>query len=540
MKGWELALLAIIVLVPRLAHLDHAPQFDELYHTLAARSWAQDGTLALADGAYTRTSLFTKLIGVLFRFFDNTLTVARIPSVAAGTIWVLLVASWTSARAGRAAGWIAGLLLGGDPGAIYLSQFARFYALHGMLFFAGASGLFSLIEDGPARSAAWKGRVAGLTAAALLAALYLQVTTLIGMVPLAVWAAWRLAPRWWAAWKQGGGLRWVPVVATAGLLVLAGFWARGDSAAVLWQTYRGTALWGVAYVDQVRFYELWLLARYPVFWTLLPLAFLVAAWRFRRAAMFAATVFGSALVFHSFAGAKTERYLYFAMPYFFILWGLALAAALPGFHKVVQEGLSSALRVPVRLRKRFSWASFAVLALIVAYYNPATRMSRHLVVPGDETRPYPEPEWSKAAPELRRLADSADVVVSSALPKAIYYLGRGDVTLSLTELAEVGMVDGKPVEFAVDPRTGRPAISAPGSLERVIGCFARGLLIFEDGHLHAGFIVPDSTVAYLNRTTREIPLDPAWGIRAFRWQHDSAETRLNCPRAHEPVPYSER
>ena len=540
MKGWELALLALIALLPRLVHLDHPPQFDELYHTLAARSWAADGTLSLGDGVYDRTALFTQLIGLLFRFFDDTLVVARVPSVVAGTAWVILVAWWTSASAGRAAGWIAGLLFAGDPGAIYLSQFARFYAVHGLLFFAGASATFNLIAHWPVRSAAWKGRVAALAAAALLAALYLQVTTLIGMVPLAVWAGWRLAPRWWAAWKRGGVPRWLPVVATAVVLVLAAFWATGDSAAGLWQTYRGTALWLVAHVDRVRFYELWLLARYPVFWTLLPLAFLVAAWRFRQAAMFAATVFGLALVLHSFAGAKTERYLYFAMPFFFILWGLAVAAALPAFHRVVQEGLSSALRVPVRLQKRFSWAIFVAVALIFAYYNPATRMSRHLVVPGDEARPYPDPDWSKAAPDLRRLADSADVVVSSALPKAIYYLGRGDVTLSLTELAEFGMQDGKMVEFAVDPRTGRPAISTPGSLERLMGCFARGLLIIEDGHLHATVIVPDSTVTYLNGTTRETPLDPAWRIRAFRWQRDSAETRLNCPRAHERVPYSDR
>ena len=228
MNGWELALLALIALVPRLVHLDHPPQFDELYHVLAARSWAADGTLTLGDGVYERTALFTKLIGLSFRFFDDTLLVARIPSVVAGTAWVILVASWTSSRAGRAAGWVAGLLLGGDPGAIYASQFARFYALHGLFFFAGASGMFNLIDQWDARSTAWKAWVAALTAAALLAALYLQVTTLIGFLALGAWALWPLSARWWAVRNRGGVVRWLPLVVAGVALSLGAFLATGD------------------------------------------------------------------------------------------------------------------------------------------------------------------------------------------------------------------------------------------------------------------------------------------------------------------------
>ena len=277
-----------------------------------------------------------------------------------------------------------------------------------------------------------------------------------------------------------------------------------------------------------------------MFWTLLPIAFLVAVWRFRQAAIFAATVFGVAFVLHSFAGSKTERYLYFAMPFFFILWGLAVAAALPAFHKVIEEGLGSASRLPVRLQRWFSWTILAVAVLIVAYYNPATRLSRRLVFPRDEGRPFPEADWSKAAPVLRQLADSADVVVSSAVPKAIYYTGRGDVTLSLSELAELEQKDGRPVEFAIDARTGLPAISSPASLERLRRCFTRGLLIIEHNHLRASYVVPDSTVAYLMRNTSEAPLDPAWGVRAFQWRSDSAQAAPDCPRVHERKPYADR
>ena len=52
-----MGLLALIVFVYLFGFtLEHSPVVDEMFHLLAARSWATDGTLAIADGEYTRAA----------------------------------------------------------------------------------------------------------------------------------------------------------------------------------------------------------------------------------------------------------------------------------------------------------------------------------------------------------------------------------------------------------------------------------------------------------------------------------------------------
>ncbi len=45
------------------------PHYDELFHVLAGESWAAHGTLDTGDGPYTRTPLYTILVGALFKVF---------------------------------------------------------------------------------------------------------------------------------------------------------------------------------------------------------------------------------------------------------------------------------------------------------------------------------------------------------------------------------------------------------------------------------------------------------------------------------------
>lgn len=536
MKGWELGLLALVALVMRLAYLNHAPQFDELYHVLAARSWAENGTLALADGVYERTRFFTQLIGVLFRFLPDTLAVARIPAVLAGTAWVVLVAYWTGGRAGRMAGWIAGLLLCADPEAIVLSQYARFYTLHGLLFFAGAALCFTLIDRGSAQSLGGKLRLATVAALALLAALYLQVTTLIGVMGIALWAATPLIRWWLVAGAKRPLVRWVPVAVVAIGLVLVVFALRSGVAAGLWQLYRQAPFWGIEDATRVRFYERWLARSYPMLLALLPVAFLVAASRFRRVTIYAAVVFGFAVVLHSFAGSKTERYIYYVMPFFFIIWGVALAVVLPAFRAMLERMFGEFLPrgAPSRVRSAAAWGAMALLALFAAYYSRSLQTTRLLLRPGDEERPFSESEWAQAAPRLRQLADSADVLVSTALPKSLYFLGGGDVTLSVTELRELEWRDGKPVEFSIDGRTGRPTIGTPESLERVMACYSTGLVLVERNHWRVFHVVTDSTADYLERHAEEVALPPEWKLKAFRWNRGTVTRSVGCPPTHRP------
>ena len=63
--------------------------------------------------------------------------------------------------------------------------------------------------------------------------------------------------------------------------------------------------------------------RLAVFWSLFPIACGVAVRRYPRPTLFCVSLFGVAFVVHSLAAFKAERYLYYAMPAFFCVWGMA-------------------------------------------------------------------------------------------------------------------------------------------------------------------------------------------------------------------------
>ena len=64
-------------------------------------------------------------------------------------------------------------------------------------------------------------------------------------------------------------------------------------------------------------------------WSLLPVAGLFALTRRTVPALFCICTFGTVVILLSVAGMKMPRYLHFAMPFFFALWGIAVAEAVP-------------------------------------------------------------------------------------------------------------------------------------------------------------------------------------------------------------------
>src|SRR5690606_35034555 len=179
--SWDLAFLTALALIVRLIQLDHTVQVDELNHIFAARSLLEDGTLQIGDdgGLYTRAWDFTYVVAAAFALLGESVVVARIPAMLAGTALVAVLFAWTRSVAGRGAAWLAALFLCFDPTAIFLSQFNRFYTIHALLFLLGAIAVFSLCTQ-PASPR----RRIGLGLAALAAfalAYHLQVTTMVGV-----------------------------------------------------------------------------------------------------------------------------------------------------------------------------------------------------------------------------------------------------------------------------------------------------------------------------------------------------------------------
>ncbi len=527
----ELGLITAIALAVRVAHLASAtPTYDEFYHLLAARGWLQDGTFHIGSGHYDRAALFTRIVAESLRAFGDSVAAGRVPALLAGTVGAVGGFAWTRRVAGGVAAWTAGLLFALDPGAVYLSQWVRFYTLHGLLVWIGAACVYELVT-GPAEPRRSAG-VAVLGAVSWGLAAYFQLTTLIALGAVGLWSAAALLLRLNTASAHRRPMDRVLLIAGGAAIGAAGLWlVASGKAAAFWGTYSGVPTWGESERLGDRWYASWLSSRYPTLSALFPVAVLLAVARFTRPALFALTVFGTAFVAVSLAGAKAERYLYFALPFFFVIWGLALATLVPALRATAEQAVAAlgGSRFSSRARLAASGA-LAVLALgFVVLANNAPRMTWRMVFPGHRERPYRLSDWTKALPQLRPLADSADVVIASYILKPMYYLGRGDVALSYAELAELDWENGHPVEFSVDARTGRPAISSPASLQRVMTCFRSGLILVERFHLNRAILVPAATSDFIAANTEEVPLPPESRLRAFRWRRPVPPGQPGCP-----------
>jgi hypothetical protein len=535
--GWrtgfvQAGLLGVIALAVRLVQLGHTPYVDELNHAIAARSLLADGTLAIPGGGeYVRGWLFTWMVAGANAIFGDSLAAARVPAVLAGVALVIAVFAWLRRVAGSAAAWTGALLLALAPISIYLSQQVRFYTLQALLFWGGAVLVYAATEGTPRadanpREGLPRVRVRALFGAGALVcfaiAYHLQPVTVVGVAVLGAWLAVDRGPtalRWVQA---GGAARTLAVVAAAAVVAVViarSGWLQGNLARMAYAD-----VWAEDNRTNLRFYHDLVLSQYPTLWTLFPLAVLVGAVRRFRAMLFCVIIFGGAFAFHSLAAWKHERYLFYALPFFFAAWGIAAAVILPWLHGQVAALVRqlTGTRVGTRAARALATLLLAAGVAFAAYGNTATSFTYRMLTTSDRdwtlSRAYRgEADWAAVLPALRDAADASDVVVTSAMLKAIYYLGRVEMGLSATEVTR-----GNPDEFAIVYKEGVPVISLPESVALVHQCTASGLVIADARSWRRPWGVTPAVADYLEANTEQMALNPEYGVLAFRWMHTPA------------------
>jgi hypothetical protein len=507
------AILGCIALAVRLPNLDHVAELDELYHFFAAQSWLAEGQLRVADGFYRRTALFTIVLAQWLGLFGENLVAARLPSLIAGTALVVLVFLWTRAVAGRLAAIFAGLLLALDPENVQLSQLIRFYTLHCLFFWLGAIGTYRLVTSplpGPGRSLL----LALGTMVCFGAALYLQVTTLIGLLGVAVWLAlawglpWiaRYPPR--ARWGIAAGLAIVGGAAIA-VVVETGL------AAELLVRYRSVPLFGGEDRDAFWYYHAFLTIYYPSLWPFVALAVVMGLAYRPRPTAFCACVVAVSFVLHSFAAPKGMRYLSYASPFLFVLWGIALAEVWPRVWRFLEE-IGTGAMASLGLGRLGQPGAYVVLAVVLlfavvangAWLRTAANIFDFVIPPMKK-----QPDWAAATDPLASLlADAAIVLATNELP-TLYYLGRYDVLISKSRLSEIA--EGR--EFSIDPRTGRPVIATPESLALIMDCYPDGLIVADTGRWGNPAQLDDAVADLVEARAEEVEV-PAAGMLAYLWR----------------------
>ncbi len=517
----DLVAVGLLAVVVRSFHTEHVPQYDELYHFLAARSWATEGTLAINDGVYNRFAYFTILTGWMFERFGVSLTVARILPIAAGSFLVLSLFLWTRSVAGRAAAWAAALLICFSPNAIVLSQFIRPYSLQSLLFFWGAIGIYALVSA----QGVWGWRRASLllcSAGSLYLALLSQLTTLIGLVGLSAWLLIILGPAWARRIQRLPHYR--ATVAVVLILAIAGGIAVVQSAMIqhLLEVAMNRPLW--AQGSKFDLYHWILLKSYPTFWSLLPLTLLYPIARNGRPALFCCSVFTVSLLLHLPFPVRGERYIAYLMPFLFALWGMVVAEMLPRVRSVASAAVARVLpaaRLPELAGRSIQWLLVGLSVLFLVVSNPAFRNAAKVVVRGPlQVHPQYGVDWAAAREVLRPLTQDADVVVTTNALSALYHLNRFDIEFSASHLHEVETGE----EFSVDHRTGRPVISKLQSLRKLMMCYPKGLVIAEAWTWKNRIVgIDDESVGLLVRNAEPVGLPAESNLIAFRWQHPRHE-----------------
>ena len=543
-RGWrsrgEVVALVAVAIATRLPGLGHTPLHDELYHVLAAKSLLANGTLELTAGAvpYTRGVPFTALVAAMFRLFGESFVTARIPSVVASVALTAALFMWVRRVSTRGSAWAAALLLCFYPYGILVAQFARFYALHALAFWVAAFAVYRLAEPGvPRATRAWLG--AGAVAALALAT-SLQQTTAIGVLGLAVFLAGVAGPGALAALRRH---RHRGAIAAAGLAVVALGWLVASKVGLVYEVrflFKYVDVYNEQYRNAEAFYASVLYRDYGVLWPLFPAAALVAARRYGRATWLCVSVFGVALFVHSLAAFKAERFLYYAVPAFCAVWGLALPRMVAWVRAAARRVAASvAPHLPRRLTAALATVATGVVVLGAGAANAAfpqayrmlTREDHHV---GGFNGPYRiNSDWERAAPRLRALADSSAFVIATADGKALYYLGRVDAIMRKF---------GRPAsaEYGVDVGwsdvAARPLIHSADAMRRAIACNPSGLVVTELRNMGEAAIVSDSVAAILRQETDSVPMPREWRLRVFRWRHSPRPVPAGCPEMLVPRP----
>ncbi len=240
------------------------------------------------------------------------------------------------------------------------------------------------------------------------------------------------------------------------------------------------------------------------------------------AASMALAVFAVGFLLNSFAASKSLRYIAYAQPFLFVLWGIALAALWPqllGFLRLVHGRLAGG----VRELGGGAWMASVVLAgalgfLIVA--NAAT--IRTVALLADVTVPPEQPRtnWPVARETLAPWLARADIVVTTEELGHLYFLGRYDVRFSPSKLGELG--DAEQREFGLDYRTGRPVIGTRDSLERILGCYPSGIIVGPAAHWGRPELINNDLGSLIMAHARPLDLPPGSQLRAYVWENPSA------------------
>lgn len=523
-RKWRLAALESILLVGIVAVLlsrydNPTIHTDESFHLLTARSLNADmGYPILGGRPYTRSSLYSQMVAWSMAIGGDNLTAARMPSLIAVALTVAALFLWVRSVAGRLAGWLAALLMAMSVFTLDIAHFCRFYAPHGLATFIMAIAMLSAARPGITLR-----RRIGLGAVALLSAMlaiHLQNTTVVAVGATLSFIGTELFLT--VATDRRRSIRWRTTFAAAfiafGLVCVAALLFSG-----IWDWAYRLLTWSPYWTDKstsdAAAYHRELLTWYPLMWPLTPLAALAAIARCGRPAAYCAWFFALSFLIMSIGSVHAARYLFFAMPMWFALWGMAAGPMLATLHDRLRATVDRFALSPYA-RSAFAAACGIVLAGSVAFgmYNMPTYHRTLSVALGMAEVPFRNGDYLAV---VRALRDAGVTLDSPSIPilgnpgvKARYYFPGHPVFL-------LGQSDRPSTDEHI-PTAQR--------LRKVLEEHPHGLIVVERENWRDRRFVTDEMADLIESMTTRVELPARTGVHAFRWDRSIA-SRSESPTA---------
>jgi hypothetical protein len=220
------------------------------------------------------------------------------------------------------------------------------------------------------------------------------------------------------------------------------------------------------------------------------------------------------------------------MPFLFVVWGVGVAAVLGRLVHYFRDhsGIVFARVLPGRRSVGLVRAALVIAAVWLIAANAAS--IRTALMLADITIPpeLPPPRWELAKPILEPLMKDADVVLVSSELETLYFLGSYDVLISKSRIGEragaIGRVEAP--EFSRDTRTGRPLISKPASLEKLMACNRRGIIITSIYRWRHDPMLDDAMADLIVQRAQPVDLPKGSRVMAFTWDRPPTE-HADCP-----------
>ncbi|MFQ6550863.1 hypothetical protein AAD018_000790 [Aestuariibius insulae] len=514
-----------LAFVSRIAMLGAPPIYDELYQLVPALSYHAGEGFSVLDGTYDRASDFTRLIAASFDLTgEPSWWAARlIPSVLPGVLLVVAIFAWAWHVDRRGTAVIVAVFLILWPNGIEVSQYIRFYALHGLLFVLATMAVYAVFEE--ARTVAIRvGLLLG--AGILLAAAYrLQMLTLLGAGALGLWVAMAYGPRWLRE------IPWVKWAVLAAVVVVGGVLASGvlnDTLGWLWTTYRWEP-WPAS--GDTTFYHRDFRDNYPTFWPLFPVAALIALRVNFKPAFFCLVLFAVCFVLQTFGGLKNIRYLYPVMPFLFVIWGIALRAVISAVFGWLIETSREAVSplVAERWVRPVAWSGIVVALAFAFFANAAFVRSVGLIagLNDGELLGKVRWQWRSAEEVVTPWLERGALVVTTEEMRAVEWLGDYDVGFNRPRFSELLYSLGPDTQaFAADFRTGRPLTGDVGDIERLIACHPVGVVLADAPWARSGNALRLREAAQLSGA--EAVLSRHDGMAMLGWEREGGAIGCNA------------